>query len=329
MEDSVQLPVASKAIQSWRRPSFAGRRRRDGWLMVLPTVIVILALSVYPLLYSLRLAFWNWNLQPPQKSFAGFQNFADALGDPRVWGALQNTLLIVVVGIAIEFVFGLGLALLLVDSVRLRRFVLPIFMLPVMMVPVVVGLTWRMLWDNQYGAINSVLRKLLDHDVSVTLFGHHYQLLDKAPLNIVWLGQTNTAKIAMIVTQVWQWTPFMFLILLAALSSVNPELYEAASLDGANWRHLLVDITLPGISRVIAVAILFRALEAFKIFDLVYMFTQGGPGNSTETISWYIYELGFKFFRMGYASAISYLVLIMLSIVATVYVAAFIREEPA
>jgi multiple sugar transport system permease protein len=297
--------------------------------MVLPTVIIILALSVYPLLYSLRLAFWNWNLQPPQKSYIGLQNFTDAFSDARVWGALQNTLLIVVVGIALEFVLGLGLALLLVDSVRLRRFVLPIFMLPVMMVPVVVGLTWRMLWDNQYGAINSFLRKLFDHDVSITLFDHHYQILDKAPLNIVWLGQTNTAKIAMIITQTWQWTPFMFLLLLAALSSVNPELYEAASLDGANWRHLLVDITLPGISRVIVVAILFRALEAFKIFDLVYMFTQGGPGNSTETISWYIYELGFKFFRMGYASAISYLVLIMLSIAATAYVAAFLREEPA
>jgi multiple sugar transport system permease protein len=325
----VSTTTKTESSRSWFRPSYAGRRRRDGWLMVLPTIIIILALSVYPLLYSLRLAFWNWNLQPPQKSYIGLQNFQDALSDPRVWGALQTTLLIVVVGIALEFMFGLGLALLLVDSVRLRKFVLPIFMLPVMMVPVVVGLTWRMLWDNQYGAINSLLRKLFDHDVSITLFGHTYQILDEAPLNIVWLGQTNTAKIAMIITQVWQWTPFMFLILLAALSSVNPELYEAASLDGANWRHLLVDITLPGISRVIAVAVLFRALEAFKIFDLVYMFTQGGPGNSTETISWYIYELGFKFFRMGYASAISYLVLIMLSIAATAYVAGFLREEPA
>ncbi|MEA2598168.1 MAG: multiple sugar transport system permease protein [Thermomicrobiales bacterium] len=329
----MSIPIASKAQAeskgSWRRPSFAGRRRRDGWLMMLPAVLIILALSIYPLIYSLRLAFYNWNLQPPQKSFHGLQNFRDALSDDRVWGALQNTLLIVLVGIALEFVIGLGLALLLVDAVRLRRFVLPIFMLPVMMVPIVVGLTWRMLWDNQYGAINSILRKLFDHDLGLSLFGSHWQLLDKEPINIVWLGQTNTAKIAMIVTQVWQWTPFMFLVLLAALSSVNPELYEAASLDGANWRQLLWDITLPGISHVIAVALLFRALDAFKIFDLVYMFTQGGPGNSTETISWYIYELGFKFFRMGYASAISYLVLILLSIAATVYVSAFLREEPA
>jgi multiple sugar transport system permease protein len=297
--------------------------------MVLPTVLLIVALGLYPLLYSLRLAFYSWNLQPPQKGFNGLDNFRDALSDGRVWGALQNTLLIVVVGIALEFLIGFGLALLLVDATTLRRFVLPVFLLPVMMVPIVVGLTWRMLWDNQFGAINTILRKLFDHDLRLSLFGNSWQILDKEPINIVWLGQTNTAKFAMIVTQVWQWTPFMFLILLAALSSVNQELYEAAALDGAGWFRSLWDITLPGISHIVVVALLFRALDAFKIFDLVYMFTQGGPGNSTESISWYIYELGFKFFRMGYASAISYLVLIMLSIAATLYVAAFLREETA
>jgi multiple sugar transport system permease protein len=121
----------------------------------------------------------------------------------------------------------------------------------------------------------------------------------------------------------------MFIILLAAISSVNPELYEAAVLDGANWWHTLIDITLPSIRHIIAVALLFRALDAFKIFDLVYMFTKGAPGTSTETVSWYIYQLGFQFFRMGYASAISYLILIMLSIVATLYVARFVREGRA
>jgi multiple sugar transport system permease protein len=146
-------------------------------------------------------------------------------------------------------------------------------------------------------------------------------------LNIIWLGEKRTAIIAMIVTQVWQWTPFMFLILLAALSSVNPEFYEAAALDGSNWWHQLVDITLPSIKSIIAVVILFRALDAFRIFDLVYMFTQGGPGTSTETASWYIYRLGFQFFQMGYASAVSYVILIILSIVATIYIFLFLRER--
>lgn len=290
-------------------PSFRGRNRRDGWLLVLPAIALIVILGVYPLLYSLYLALHQWDLQTPTTPFIGLDNFRTALRDDRLYSALRNTWLIVVVGVFLEFILGLILALLLVDSPKLKRFVIPIFILPVMMVPIVVGLTWRMLWDNQYGAVNHMLRMVFGQD-----------------LNIIWLGKTNTALIAMIVTQVWQWTPFMFVVLLAAISAVSPDLYEAASLDGASWWNTLKDITLPSIRHIVAVAILFRALDAFKIFDLVYMFTQGGPGTTTETASWYIYRLGFQFFRMGYASAISFLVLIMLSLVATIYVAAFIRE---
>lgn len=297
--------------------------------MVAPTVILVVAMTVYPLIYSLRLAFHQWDLQNVGHPFVGLDNFRAALGDARVWNALLNTMIIVVFGIALEFLLGFGLALLVIDTVHLKRFVVPFFMLPVMMVPVVVGLTWRMLWDNQYGAINQMLRTLVDHDVGVTLLGSHVQLMNHHPVNIVWLGHADTALFAMIVTQVWQWTPFMFFVLLAGLSAINPELYEAASLDGANWWHSLRDITLPGMSKVIAVAVLFRALDAFKIFDLVYMFTQGGPGTSTESVSWYIYQVGFKFFRMGYASAISYLMLIFLSVVATLYVSRFLTQERA
>lgn len=309
MSLSTAVPPSKR---SWSQLSLAARRRREGWLLVAPAIVLILALSIYPLIYSLWLAFHQWDLQTPAHPFVGLENFSAAIRDNRMWMSLRNTLLIVVAGMAIEFTFGLSLALLLVDSHKLRKFVLPVFILPVMMVPVVVGIAWRMLWDNQYGAINYTIRLVFGNDV-----------------NIVWLGQTNTALVAMIVTQVWQWTPFMFVVLLAALSSVNPELYEAAALDGASGFRKLIDITLPSIKHIIAVAILFRALDAFKIFDLVYMFTQGGPGTSTETVSWYIYQLGFKFFRMGYASAISYLVLIMLTIFATLYVNRFVREGRA
>ena len=121
----------------------------------------------------------------------------------------------------------------------------------------------------------------------------------------------------------------MLLILLAGLTGVNPELYEAAALDGAGWWASLRDISLPGIAPVVAVAVLFRGLDAFKIFDLVYMFTQGGPGTSTETVSWYIYQLGFKFFRLSYASAVSFLILILLSVACTLYVGLFLRERTA
>ncbi len=293
-------------------PSFATKRRIEGWLLVLPALLLILGLSIVPLIQSLLLSFQRWDLQSQEHPFVGLQNYRDVLLDPRVWGAFQNTGIIVVSAVALEFLLGLGLALLFVGDFRGKRFAMPILMLPVMVVPIVVGLTWRMLWDNQYGAINQTLSWIVGREV-----------------NILWLAHRDTALFAMIVTDVWQWTPFMFLVLLAALSSVNPELYEAASLDGAGWWDALRDVSLPGISRVIAVAILFRALDAFKVFDLVYMFTQGGPGTSTESISWYIYQLGFKFFRLGYASAVSFVVVIIMSIIATLYVVRFVRRADA
>ena len=279
--------------------------------MASPTIGVILALGIFPLLYSLVLSFQRRDLQHPNEDqFVGLSNYAAALVDPRVLSAMTNTLLLVVVGIAIQFVLGLGLALVVVDELRGKRFIIPLLMLPVMMVPVVVALGWRLLWDSQYGPINQILSIILRRDV-----------------DILWLTQKWPALFAVLVTDVWQWTPFMFLILLAGLSSLNPELYEAAALDGAGWWEELREITLPGLAPVIAVAILFRALDAFKIFDQIFMLTQGQPGTATETISWYIYQVGYKFFNMGYAAAVSYLLLIFLTVVATVYASRFLSEE--
>lgn len=277
--------------------------------MVAPAVLLILGLGVYPLISAVALSFQKWELQSQDRPFVGLANYREALADGRVWGSLENTAIFMVSAVTIELVLGFGLALLLVGEFRGKRLVLPLLMLPVMMVPVVVGLTWRTLWDNQYGAINAVLSAIAGE-----------------PVNILWLAQKNTAIAAMIVTDVWQWTPFMLLVLLAGLSAVNPDLYEAAALDGAGWWASLRDISLPGIAPVVAVAVLFRAMDAFKVFDLVFMFTQGGPGTSTETASWYIYQLGFKFFRLGYASAVAWLIVIILTVACTIYVRRFVKE---
>ncbi|MER3486361.1 MAG: sugar ABC transporter permease [Chloroflexota bacterium] len=284
---------------------FAGRRRIEGWLMVAPAILIFLMLGLFPLVYSLVVSFQRRDLmRPGTNEWVGFANYAKAFRDDRVWNALQNTIGLTALSIAIEFVLGLGLALVLIDELRGKRFIIPILVLPVMMVPVIVALIWRMLWDNQYGAINQILRIITGHDV-----------------NIVWLlTDKNRSLFAILVTQVWQWMPFMFLILLAGLAGINPDLYEAAALDGASWWQSLRDITLPGLANVIAVAILFRTLDAFKIFDLVFMMTKGQPGTSTETISWYIYDRGRQALEMGYASALSFLFLIFVTILATVYV---------
>ncbi len=304
---STALPAATEP----RARTFSAHQRRTGWWLVAPTLVAILALSVFPLLYSLTLSFQRRDLQHPNEDrFVGLGNYAAALLDPRVHGAMFNTVLLVVLGIALQFVIGLGLALVVIDELRGKRIFIPLLMLPVMMTPVVVALGWRLLWDSQYGPINHILSFILRRDV-----------------DILWLTNRWTALFAILVTDVWQWTPFMFLILLAGLSALNPELYEAAALDGAGWWQELRAITLPGLAPVIAVAIIFRALDAFKIFDQIFMLTQGQPGTSTETISWYIYQVGYKFFNMGYAAAVSYLMLIVLTIAATLYAARFLREE--
>ena len=141
-----------------RNLSYGVRQRRDGWLLALPAILLILVLAVYPLVYWLWLALHQWDLQVPTHPFVGFDNFRTALHEDRLWSAIRNTWTIVFVGIFFEFVIGLTLALLIVDLERVRRFFVPIVMLPVMMTPIVVGLSWKMLWDNQYGAINQVLR---------------------------------------------------------------------------------------------------------------------------------------------------------------------------
>lgn len=291
--------------------SLAARERRTGWLMAAPTIVAILLVGIFPLLYSLALSFQNKNLQQQGADrFVGLANYGAALVDSRVHVSMVNTILLVVLGIAIQFVLGLGLALVVVDELRGKRLIIPLLMLPVMMVPVVVALGWRLLWDSQFGPINHILGVILRREV-----------------DILWLTSKWTALFAILVTDIWQWTPFMFLLMLAGLSALNPELYEAAALDGAGWWQQLREITLPGLAPVIAVAIIFRALDAFRIFDQIFMLTQGQPGTSTETISWYIYQVGYKLFNMGYGAAVSYLLLIFLTLVGTLYAIRFLREE--
>jgi len=311
---SGSVTAASETHRVGRIQSFAGRRRFEGWLMVAPAIVVFLALGIFPLIYSLVISFQRRDLMRANTNeWVGFANYSKALRDDRVWNALQNTIGLTVFGIAIEFVLGLGLALILVDELRGKRFIIPILMLPVMMVPVIVALIWRMLWDNQYGAINQILSWIAGHDV-----------------NIVWLlTDKNRSLVAILVTQIWQWMPFMFLIMLAGLAGISPDLYEAAALDGASWWHTFRDITLPGLANVIAVAILFRAMDAFKIFDLIFMMTKGQPGTSTETVSWYIYDRGRQALEMGYAAALSFLFLIFVTIVATIYISRFLRGHEA
>lgn len=271
------------------------------YLFVLPSVLMILGIGLFPLLYSLGISFLQWDLQRPERRFIGLKNYSDVLADGRMWEAFGHTLIIIVVAVTLELVLGLLLAQVLTGPLPGRRFIITLFILPVVMAPLVVGYTWRMLWDTQYGPINQILGWIAGR-----------------PVEIVWLANPRTVYPAILITEIWQWTPFMFLVLLAGLVAIDPQLKEAAALDGATGWQVFRYVTLPILEPLIVIAVLFRALDVFKLFDTIFSLTGGGPGSLTETISFYVYIIGFKNFRLGYTAALSIFVLLVVSVLITI-----------
>jgi len=270
------------------------------YAMVAPSVVLIVSLTIFPVLYLLWISLLDWDLQRAGRAFVGLANYAGALQDRRMWEALAHTLLIMVVAVTAELVLGLVLAEVLAGALPGKRVVIPLLILPVIMSPIVAGYGWRMLWDTQYGPINQLLGWLLGR-----------------PLTLVWLINSKTVYFSLIVTEVWQWTPFMFLALLAGLVAISPEIHEAAAIDGAGRWQRFWQITLPLVRPLMLVALLIRALDVFKIFDTVFSLTFGGPGTFTETITLYVYLLGFRNFRLGYTAAMAVLVLALVSLATT------------
>ena len=278
---------------------FTGRRMLS-WFMALPAVTFILAVGIFPLLYSLGVSFIRWDVQVPGQPFIFLQNYQTVFTTQRVGAALINSTVIALNAVALEFILGIGLAVLFVDKFVGRSIFLSIMITPMMLAPIIVGQSWRLLWDARSGPVNDFLS---------TVAGHR--------IDIVWLAHPQLAFVAITITDVWQWTPFVFLIALAGFLSVNVELLEAAAIDGASVWRTFWSVTLPVVRPVLLVALLFRLLDAFKLFDLVYIMTGGGPGYSTETLPFYLYQQGFSFGRYGYTAAASYLFLIGTVIVAT------------
>jgi multiple sugar transport system permease protein len=279
------------------------------YAMVAPSVVLIVSLTIFPVLYLLWISLLDWDLQRAGRAFVGLANYAGALQDRRMWEALAHTLLIMAVAVTAELVLGLVLAEVLAGPLPGKRVVIPLLILPVIMSPIVAGYGWRMLWDTQYGPINELLGWLLGR-----------------PVTLVWLINSKTVYFSLILTEVWQWTPFMFLALLAGLVAISPEIHEAAAIDGAGRWQSFWQITLPLIRPLMLVALLIRALDVFKIFDTVFSLTFGGPGTFTETITLYVYLLGFRNFRLGYTAAMAVLVLALVSLATTAVLRRFSDE---
>ncbi|MBW2123349.1 MAG: sugar ABC transporter permease [Deltaproteobacteria bacterium] len=277
-------------------------------LFILPCIVFLLAMTIFPLLYSLFLGFNKWELAVGlPREFTGLSNYGRLITDPRFWNAMRNMAYELVFGVGAQLVLGLGLALLLDRAFKGRGMVVTLFLLPTMIAPVVVGTTFRMIYHYSYGPLNYFLK-------AVNIPG----------LN--WLADPKLAFPSIIIADTWEWTPFMMLILLAGLQSIPSELHEVASVDGASsWQKFLY-ITLPLLKRTMIIAVLIRSMDAFKLFDLVVLLTQGGPGIASETLPYYNYLVGFKYFSMGYAAALAYVQLIVLIILAQIFLKYWKRE---
>jgi multiple sugar transport system permease protein len=286
--------------------------RHFKWLMVAPAALLILALSVYPLLFSLWVTFVNYDFQIPGHDFVGLENFSQIIQDPLAWSSLVLTILMSLIVVTIEFLLGLVLALAMVKTFRGRGIVMSILIIPLFISPVIVGQSWALFLQRPFGPADYLLGQLLGH-----------------PVNISWVGEVPWVYIAIVIADVWQWTPFMFVILLAGLAAIPQHLYEAAELDGVGRLQTFFYVTLPQLAPIILLALTFRLLDAVKLFDIVFMLTGGGPGTATYTTSFYLYQIGFQQFHLSIATAGSWMFLILLSVMIMVLVRRLLRAEAA
>jgi multiple sugar transport system permease protein len=298
-------PPRLSALSRWADRNFK-------WLLVAPAVLLILALSVYPLLFSLVVSFINYDFQIPGHAFVGLKNFERVIGDPVARWSLAVTAILSGASVAIEFVLGLVLALSMVRDFRGRGLIMSILIVPLFISPVIVGQVWSLLLQRPFGPTNYILSQILGTEVTIS-----------------WLTQTPWNFLALILADVWQWTPFMFVILLAGLTSIPPNLYEAAELDGVGGWQTFWWITLPHIAPMMLLALTFRLLDAIRMFDTIFIMTGGGPGTQTYTASYYLYTVGFTQFHLSQATAGSWLFLIITALVVTLLVRRLLRAEPS
>jgi multiple sugar transport system permease protein len=288
-----------------RRVKGARHARLTPVAMLLPAVAVLVAITLFPLLYELRLTVVSWELTtgfPPQ--FVGLQNFVRVFfQDPRFWNAVEKTGLLVGVGVSLQTILGTALALELHGMGRARTTVLSLMLIPVMIAPVIAGFQFRMIYNDQFGPLNYLL-DVLTHGVV---------------RGAAWLADPRIALWAVMATDVWQWTPFMTLVVLAGLQTIPAELLEAAEVDGAARPQTFWRVTLPLLLPVIVIGLLVRFMDTFKLFDIVYQLTGGGPGSVTETIAYYTYLQGFKFFSLGYTAAMAFVQLVLITVVAQIF----------
>ena len=278
----------------------ASSDRRLAYLLVAPTVAVLVALSIYPLIHAVTLSL---QVTSGGASRWSLGNFARLFSDQFFLAALGHTLVYAACALTLEFFLGLGLAVLMNNQLRGRGFFRAALLVPMMLPTVVAGVVWRLMLNPNFGAVNGTLKGMGLNTTALT-----------------WTSSPRLAMLSVVAVDVWQWTPFMFLILLAGLQAIPQEPYEAALIDGSSAWQTFRHVTLPLLKPAILVALLLRTMDLLRVFDQVFILTEGGPGFATETISLYIYRTAFRFSDFGYAAAMSFVLLIITNIVSAFYI---------
>jgi multiple sugar transport system permease protein len=280
-------------------------------LLLAPLLGFVFAIAIYPLFFSFYISFFKYRLTDPKqtKTFLGLDNYLAAFQDPQVVGAISNTLIFVAGTVITEMVVGLALALLLSAETQLMRVIRSFLLMPMAIPPLVVGLVWKSLYNVDFGVIPYYFK----------LAGLN---MGRGPL-----GESAWAMPAVILVDLWQWSPLLMVIFLAGLKSLPREPYEAAVVDGASRWQSFWFITLPLLKPVLLVGLLLRTMQSFKVFDIIYATTGGGPGSATTVLNYHIFTVGMTFFDMGYAAALANLLLVIVAALSIIYIMVLERQS--
>lgn len=281
---------------------------RRGPLLVTPAILILFVMNIFPLLWSFGLSFYNYRAnRQGVPEFRGFAYYERVLSDEKVWERFQTTAMIVSSSVLLQLIIGFLLALLFAKEFPLRRILLMLVLTPMMLSFVSVGVFFKLYYEPTFGLLSFAINQFTSEP-------------------FVLLGTPAGAILGIVVADAWMWSPFVMLLVLAGLVSVPKYLYEAAEIDRASaWRRFWT-ITFPYIKSLLLLAVLFRTIETFKLFDIVYIITEGGPGSATETIAVYVYRLAFQFFRTSQSSALAYIILFVVIVLTNLYLYAVNRR---
>jgi len=293
------MAATADAIDSRAYRVAPTQRRGEALLLVGPAVLYLIAFSVYPLVTSLIRSFESYDPRTTSWTWIGLANYRQLFSDPEFWHTVEHTFVFTFGAVAIQVVLGTALALFFNQKLRGATLVRGILILPMLLTPIVVGLMWRALLNPNWGMLNWIATEL----------GFH---------NVQWLSDPHTALRTLILVDCWQWTPFVFVIVYARLQALDQEVFEAGSVDGATWFQRTRYLTLPMLMPAIVFAAVFRGIDAFRTFDLVYGLTNGGLVQATTTLSFESFQNGFEFLHYGYASAVAYVMVIVAAIGVTI-----------